>query len=272
MNPIGYSPEFMKDNPLSLLVQPSYETIGRQSARWIHEHLGDRPTMVFYGESVRDSLMKSGFSTEAASLGLKIAHTQKVMKGGYERILTTLVKATEYDKFKNPIDFTMKRDSIHSIFVASDNELIFTKVISAVETRNDSIIIVGQETWLDKPQLDFSKFERLHIMLAAPSYADLFGTEYLRFRKAYLSRFGSMPATAQKAGYESYAKSGYVFVINLGRAFAQHGRDFFSQLSVSGVETSSSLSPGWSWQGHADNQLVPFIYFRHGQLTTGHQQ
>jgi hypothetical protein len=42
--------------------------------------------------------------------------------------INTLATPTEFDKWKNPIEFKLKRNSLGFIYVASDNPLIFSKV------------------------------------------------------------------------------------------------------------------------------------------------
>jgi hypothetical protein len=91
-------------------------------------------------------------------------------------------------------------------------------VISSVETRGDSVVLVGSEVWLDNPSVELTKYERLHIMLAAPNYTPLTLPSFVEFRKRYIKTHGSFPPE-----YMNYSKLGYDFMYFLGQAMKKYG-------------------------------------------------
>ncbi len=257
VNPISNNSDFIGNSPFTFLFQPSHETMGMRAAEWLANHVTRPNCMVYYGESVKDSVMAFNFIKRAIELGVNVVYAEEVRKENSGSILTTLASATEFDEWKNPLQFKLKKDSIGSIFVASDNELIYSKVINSVETRGDSIVVLGQESWLQDTSVDFSKFERTCVTMAAPNYRSLSSPAYLEFRRKYMLKHGSLPA--------EYSFIGYEFLLTMGQIFSQHGTNFLQTMPI-GAATKGILTYGYTLQSTRDNGLVPFIAFKQGRL------
>ena len=260
IHPVSNSSEFVGQNPYALLYQPSNETLGIKSAELLAARIKNKNCMVMYGDKPKDSVMAANFSLRAKELGLNIVWTEQFKKETAARIISILSTPTEFDEFKDPIQFTLKIDSIGSVFVASDEPLIYTKVISSVDTRRDSVIIVGSEIWLDNTSVDLTKYERLHVMLSAPTYTPLNLPAYIDFRRRFIKRHGSFPAE-----YYNYSKIGYDFMMFIGQAMKKYGVYFQEGLMKDGL-SPTSLSKGYRLSTTRDNQEVPFVFFRRGEL------
>ncbi|MFM8912284.1 MAG: ABC transporter substrate-binding protein, partial [Flammeovirgaceae bacterium] len=259
VNPVSNNSDFLKDNDNAFLFQPSHETIGQKSAEWMAIHLKKKNCLVYYSDSPKDSVMAFNFIRRALSLGINVVYAEEVRKETSARILETLAKATEYDEWKNPKQFKLKKDSLGGIFVASDNPLIFTKVVNSVETRGDSILVVGQESWLDDNALDYTKIERNNVALASPNHIALTLPAYQRFRKLFVDRHGMLPSDNARKGFEA--------MFMFGRAMKQYGRYFQDGLAAHGQPFNGMLSTGYLLQPTRDNGLIPFVTFRRGVLT-----
>jgi len=260
INPVSNNSDFLGQNPFALLSQPSHETIGIKSAEWIAENVKRKTCMVYYGENVKDSIMAFNFIKKAIASGINVVYAEEVHKETMGRIISTLASPTEFDEFKNPIQFKLKVDSIGSIFVASDNPLIYSKIISSVETRGDSIRIVGNEGWLKDTSIDLAIYERLGICLVAPTFSSSLNPSFIEFRRRYIVKHGSFPST-----YDNYAKIGYEFLIFAGKALHQYGVYFQQGISNAGI-IPGFLFEGYNYSNARDNQLVPFVQFREGEL------
>lgn len=171
-------------------------------------------------------------------------------------ILATLATPTDYDEWKNPKQFKLKLDSLGSIFVASDDPLIYTKVINSVETRGDSILVIGQESWLEDGTVNFTKLEKIKSIFAAPNYSSVTSSPYLQFRKKYLHKHGLLPS--------AYAEKGFEFTMMMGHAFKKYGAHF--QEGLTKEKLNGVLSGGYQMQDTRDNGVVPFVIFRKGLL------
>lgn len=258
VNPVSNNSDFLKSNPNAFLCQPSHETIGKKSAEWMAAHLKKRNCLVYYSDSPKDSVLAFNFIKKALSLGIDVVYAEEVRNETSARILETLAKATEFDEYKNPTQFKLKKDSLGGIFVASDNPLIFTKVVNSVETRGDSILVVGQESWLDDNALDYTKIERNRVTLASPNFIALASPAYQRFRKLYLDKHGLLPS--------DYAKRGFEAMFMVGQAMKRYGRYFQNGLVAHGQAFGGMLTSGCLLQSTRDNGLIPFVTFRRGVL------
>lgn len=258
MSPVSNNTEFIGENPFGLLLQPTSETIGVRSAEWIAKHIPNKKCMVFYGETPKDTVMAKNFLRKAEELGIVIVYEEKVSKEESGDIFKTLATPVEYDEFKNPIEFELKTDSIGSVFVASDDPLIYTKVISAVDTRGDSTIIVGNETWLNNAAANFQTYERLHLTMAAPTFTNPANPNYVNFRKRYLQIHGTVPSELAKIGFE--------FMWYVAHAMKNHGVYFQDGIQEVGF-TPGFLFKGYDFSEGRTNKFVPFIQFEGGQLS-----
>lgn len=260
IHPVSNSSEFVGQNPFAFLFQPSNETLGAKSAELLASRIKNKNCMIMYGDKPKDSVMATNFSARAKELGMNIVWMEQFRRETAGRIISILSTPTEFDEFKDPIQFTLKIDSIGSVFVASDEPLIYTKVISSVDTRRDSVIIVGSEIWLDNTSVDLTKYERLHVMLAAPTYTSLNLPAFIDFRKRFIKRHGAFPPE-----YYNYSKIGYDFMMFIGQAMKKYGVYFQEGLLKEGL-MPGALSRGYRLSSTRDNLEVPFVFFRHGEL------
>lgn len=262
-NPISNNYELVKNNFYGFLFQPAYETIGSQSAEYLASVKQNKKCMVFYGESKRDSTLAANFVAKAQQSGLKILRAEKVTKETSRKILEILATPTELDEFKYPKQFTLPKDSLGSVFVASDDPLIYTKVISCVETRKDSVTIVGSENWLDQAAVDYSKYETLRIVLFAPNFSADSNPAYLAFQRKFIKVHGR---NSSASPYSNYAKMGYDFMLFAGNALDKHGVYFQDAISEN-KQIPGYLTGGYDFATSRTNLYVPFIEFRNGKLS-----
>ncbi|MCD9015390.1 type 1 periplasmic-binding domain-containing protein [Parachryseolinea silvisoli] len=257
-NPLANSSDLISNNPYGYLFQPSEETLGQKAGAFVAAHARKKNCIVYYGTSRRDSVLAANFIQQARQDGVKILSSQRIAREGVAKILTTLATPTEYDEFKYPKQFTLKKDSLGSIFVATDEALIYTKVLSGVETRGDSVLVIGSESWLDQPTVDLEKYNILPIVLEAPNYAQPDAVHYRAFFHKYVHTHGRTPS--------AYARMGYEFMLFAGLQLRDNGVYFQDGLSRQAF-VPGSLTTGYNYQFSHDNQLVPFIRFRHGKAT-----
>jgi hypothetical protein len=255
INPVSNNNEHTSSNPYAFLFQPSFETLGKKSAEFLAATPRKKTCMVFYGTSKRDSIEAANFVARATELEIKILAAQRISKESAGKILTQLATATEYDEFHYPKEFSIKKDSIGTIFVATDEALIYSKVISSVETRGDGIIVVGSENWLDRA--DYEIYQRLGIVLSSPNYTKSTSRNYQTFFRRFLKTYGRTPSSFAKLGFES--------MLFLGLQLKKNGVYFQDALSKESF-IPGFLSEGFNFQSSRDNQLVPFVKFDEGEL------
>ncbi len=258
VNPFSNNTELIGSNPYAYMFQPSSETLGRKAAEYVAERSRKPVCVVFSGMSTKDSILAASFVEKARERGLQIVINQAFQKEDAADIIKILATPTEFDEFKFPSEFTLKKDSIGSIFVATDDPLIYTKVISAVETRGDSVMVVGSENWIDDTAVAFEKYQHLGVNFFAPNFVALDNPRRKRFNELYLRQYGKVATNLALRGYE--------MMLFFGTQLQKNGVYFQDALNNTDF-VPGHLFQGFRYQFTRDNQVVPFVRFRGGVLT-----
>jgi len=258
VNPLSNSVEYTGNNPYVFLFNPSVATIGGVAADYTFDSFGEGPGLVFFGDTKNDRVMAESFADRYNERGGKLLMVRQVEKDNSREILDILlkqgamIKDISRDDQEEEVSLTIARDSLSFIFVASDNSLIFSKVVSAVETRGDNINILGSAGWLDIPVVKYEVFERLKTHFYAPSYMMVSSEAYKGFRNDYIRKHREAPT--------EYAAKGYELGMFFGKSLTQHGK--YPQVSWSkDASQPGVLTPGYRFTRSQDNQLVPFLEF-----------
>lgn len=269
VNPFSNNTDLIGVNPYAYLFQPSSETIGKKAAEYVAEHARKNVCMVFFGSSRKDSVLAASFIEKGNELGLQVVASQRVFKKDEALdIITILATPTEFEEvvdqrggrtsIKYASEFTLKKDSIGSIFVATDDPLIYTKVISAVETRGDSLLVVGSENWIDETAVAFEKYQSLGVVFSAPNFVSSDSPRRRAFTGKYLEKYGRVPSRLSLLGYE--------MMLLFGNQLETNGVYFQDGLNSAGF-LPGHLFQGFKYQYTRDNQVVPFVKFKDGVLT-----
>lgn len=258
VNPFSNNTDLVEGNPYAFLFQPPSEAIGTRAAEYIAAHGRNNLAMVFYGGSEKDSVLAASFVQKASSLGVNVVASKRIGKEEGAKIIEILATPTEFDEFNFPSQFTLKKDSIGSIYVATDDPLIYTKVISGIETRGDSILVVGSENWIDDTAVPFEKYQTLGIVFTAPNFVAIDNPRRKAFIEDFLRAYGKVPSKLSVLGYE--------MMLFFGHQLQQNGVYFQDALN------NSAFIPGYLFQGYSyqysrGNQLVPLVTFRNGVVT-----
>jgi hypothetical protein len=258
VHPFSNSADMIGENPYGMLFQPSAETLGRRSAEYLASRVTRKDCMIFYGPTKKDSLMAASFAETAVAKGMNVVLNERVHSRDADKILQILTTATEYDELKYPSEFTVKKDSIGSIYVATDDALIYTKVVTAIDTRGDTIKVVGSEKWLDDSTVDPEKYQVHRIALTAPNFADASKDNYRIFHRRFVKRYGRTPSNLARMGFE--------FMMFYSNQLRKNGVFFQEGLSKAGY-IPGFLFEGFNFQNSHNNQLVPIITIEKGHLT-----
>lgn len=261
-NPLSNNVELISRNPYGFLFQPSFESIGTHSAKFLAKYQVNKKCIVFYGESKRDSTLAANFVKTAKESGLRLLRVEKISKEASKKVNDILATPTEFDEFKYPKQFTLPKDSLGCVYVASDDPLIYTKVISSVETRGDNATVLGFESWLDQSAVNYEKYQRLNIIVAAPNYTSPENAWYKAFQRKFIKSYGR---TSSTSAYTNYAKLGYDFMLFVGNSLKKNGVYFQESLQKQ-KWSPGFLIEGYDYTGGRDNHSIPFIKFDGGKL------
>lgn len=254
-NPLHNNIDLLGTNPYAFLFQPSLEILGKKSGDFIAAYPRKKTCLVFYGTSKRDSTLAANFMSAATQKGVKIMSAHRLSRDASKEILTILATPTEYDDFRYPKQFSLKKDSLGSIFVASDDALIYAKVISGIETRGDQIVVLGSESWLDQHVIDVEKFQTLPIVLTSPNFVSVDKPISKAFARKFVKVHGRIPTV--------YASIGYEMMLFLGNQLKKNGVYFQEGLTRAGV-IPGYMTEGYNYQSGRSNELIPFVKFDNG--------
>ncbi len=256
INPFFPDSDITGNNPFSFLYKPSSETVGHRIADFVKDRLRNKVGIIFYGELKRDSVLAHSYKHELEKDSFNIIITKKIERDSSRAILDLLLisdekikeAATEEAREK----FTIGVDSVGHIFVASSNDLISSKVISAVETRGDSITVIGSADWMELPAINYDAYSRLNAILYAPGYTIQDTLGYEQFREKYVKRHKKSPS--------KYVEDGYEVMMLAGHSLYQYGKYF--QIGWNKVDhLPGFISLGYDYRNSNNNKLVPVLSF-----------
>ncbi|MEJ2003792.1 MAG: ABC transporter substrate-binding protein, partial [Cyclobacteriaceae bacterium] len=218
INPLTNSPEFIRSNPYHYLYNPSVLTIGEVMADHAFEKYGNKPGIVIYGETLNDQLTAQSYADRYIENGGTLSLIREIGKDESEEVLEILlssqsIKDASTEEGRENMDIAP--DSIGHIFVASNNSLIFSKIIGAVDTRSDAIKVFGSADWLESPVVKYEVFNRLDVSFYAPNYIRKDKPVYMDFRRKYMRRHREIPS--------KYAQAGYDLAIFIGQSLDRYG-------------------------------------------------
>jgi tetratricopeptide (TPR) repeat protein len=254
-NPFSNNSDVIGTNPYAFLYQPSIETMGKKSGEFMASHARKKNCIVFYGTSRRDSLLAATFVDKAREKGLKVLGSHRITKETLPKIVSTLATATEYDEYKYAKQFTLRKDSLGGVFVASDDALIYTKVLGAVDTRGDTVTVLGSEDWLEQTALELDKYSALPVAFIAPNISLPNNPHLAAFIRKFIKVHGRTPSL--------YSKMGYEFMLFTGNQLKKNGAYFQDGMNKEKA-INGYLTQGFNYQFSRDNQLIPFIRFKNG--------
>ncbi|ELR70047.1 hypothetical protein C900_04417 [Fulvivirga imtechensis AK7] len=256
INPLSSDSDIVGNNPYSFLLNPSNETVGRKTADYIEKKARNKNCIIFYGETRNDSVLAIAYKQRIESYGFKVAIMKEIKKRNSRQILDLLLisdeKIKEATSEEGRSNLTIAQDSIGHIFVASDNDLISAKVMSAVETRGDSIMVVGSVNWLDLPAINYEAYQRLGVVLYAPLYIPKETEAYEAFRSKYVKKHKVPPSRTAEIGYD--------LMKFLGHSLHKYGKYF--QLGWNKEYLMDGyLTIGYCYHQSQDNEVVPMLTF-----------
>ena len=256
INPLSSNSDVIGQNPFAFLFSPSNETVGRKSAEYVIENLNKKPGMIIFEDDPTYMAIAAAYAKRAAKDSLNIIIVKKIEKGGSREILDMLLienaKLRDASSEEAKEKYEIQLDSIGHIFVATNDNLISSKVLSAVETRGDSITVIGSVNWLEMPVIKYDMYSKLGTVLYAPNYILNNTPAYEAFRNSYIHKHKEVP--------NKYAELGYEIAQLTSRALYKYGKYFQLGWKDNG-KVPGYLSAGFDFTLSNDNLKVPMLTF-----------
>jgi hypothetical protein len=296
-NPLSSNSDLIENNPFCFLLKPTYENMAYAAADFIKKNHRNKNAMIFYEDDPRDSLMAFTYKASIEEDSFTVVLTQKItgldtisvyntmtQKFRFDELdlseedslrmverydlydyFERLSRVSSYDELRKirPLElFVIPPDSIGHIFVATNKEVIAASSISGMETRGDSITLIGYEDWLDYKSLSLNQMELLDVKFIAPGYISNTNPHLQDVYQKILHTINTSPNKYHYLGYE---------LINfVGEMLHQHG--IYFQVGLYDQEVYPGiLYQGFDYSKSNDNQLIPIIEFEDSHFLISNQ-
>jgi hypothetical protein len=289
-NPLSTNSNLISNNPFCFLMKPSAERQAREAGQYITSRLDNPYGMIFYEDSDRDSVMAYSFLEQIKEDSFHIIQLKKITSPDSVNVYNYLTHKVKFSDLaysqedslrlvreymledfmedyirqgrgnnneNEPEILMVSPDSIGYIFIASNSELIGANTISGVETRGDSILIIGNESWLNFKSLSLEQLEMLNIILIAPGYVkrDNYRLENLNMK--IIEAVNKLP--------NKYHYTGYELLYFVGEMLNSYGVYFQTGMSKIG-KYPGIVFEGFDYSEGNDNAVVPIIRFDNSEF------
>jgi len=277
INPLSNNSEIIGTNPFAFLFMPSNETMAREAADFMSTQLQNKNVFVFHGNNSRDSVMAYTYKMEIESKGYHVNLIEGIATEDAKNILDLLTNTrtiefdvTEFDSltFGDEIEgnlritekdyLVIKPDSIGHVFVASNDPALVANTITGLETRRDTIPLLGFERWLDQRVISISGLNRLNALLIAPTFVEKTKPKYEGLNALFFESFNAYPTNNFYIGYE--------VMMTLGKMMSKMGNLFQFDPGIND-SVPGELFQGTLFGSENSNQIVPIIKFENSELT-----
>ena len=276
INPLSNNSEIIGNNPFAFLFMPSTETMAIKAAQFINSQLNNKNALIFHGESNRDSTLAYAYKREIESMGFNVCFIDRIVQEEGKKILDILTNtmtvefdASEFDslvvddKVEGNLRITEKDylviqpDSIGHVFVASNDPALVANTITGLETRGDTIALLGSERWLDERVISVGGMDRLNTMLMAPTYLHKNRQKFEGLNSIYMETFNGYPSR--------YFYIGYEVMMSIGKMMGSMGNLFQFDPGINDFVDGEIFS-GVLYGSENCNQVVPIIQFDRSEL------
>ena len=276
INPLSTNSEIVGNNPYSFLFMPSAESQAMVAADFAQTNFTNKNAFIFHGSSSRDSALAYSYKKEIENRGFQVCHFEMVPTEGGKKILdilTNTVKieldASEFDslivddKVEGNLritekDFlTISSDSISHVFVASNDPALVANAITGLETRRDSIALIGSERWLGQRVISLGGLNRLRTYLIAPTYVDKTSYKFEQVTTLCAESFNTFPTRNFFIGYE--------VIMTAGKLLQKSGTLFQFDPGINDF-IPGELFVGTQYGDQNCNKIVPILNYSNAEL------
>jgi len=267
VNPLSINSETIATNPYSFLMKSTPETRAKTAARYVLENMQPKNATIFYGSKSQDSIFAYTYKRllEEDSVNITWMTSSKSAVSSTE-ILRSLTEVFDTDTLRdsgkvyvsNTVkvrvgeedSLVMTRDTIGHIMVASSDNLLVSNVLSALDTRRDSITVIGYDDWLDFNQISFEQLQRMGVIMIGQNYFDFGSRQVAEFKESYRKKYNKLPS--------QYSYDGYETMWFFGEQLIEFGNYFQYGLYNEGFQRGH-LYFGFDYTNANDNQVVPIM-------------
>ena len=262
IHPLSSNSEVIGNNPFAFMYSSSNLTIAQNSAALTKQFAKNKYGMIFYSRSERDSAMAHSYKQILEKDSFDIIMAKPIDRSNSREILDILT--ITYDLTTTDEDKLMRanaiaKDSLGYVFIATNDNFISSKVVTAVNSRDDEVLVVGPESLLEGTTSNFEELEHLGVRFYAPNYIDPEKPAYHYFRHKYLGRYHVSPT--------KFAALGFDLMSFAGHCMQHYGNYFQLALNKQGIIKEQGLfKEGYDYVYAHDNKVVPIVKLEDNEL------
>ncbi|ADR23611.1 hypothetical protein MATR_25330 [Marivirga tractuosa] len=265
VNPLSTNSVTIGTNPYSFLMKSTPETRAKIAAQYAVKHYENKNATIFYGDKEQDSVFAYSYKSllEADSFNISWMAASRSPMASTE-ILRSLTEVFETDTLPDSdkvyISNTVKvkvgeedslilsRDTLGHIMVASSDNLLVSNVLSALDTRRDSIPVIAFDDLLEMNQISFDQLQRMKVVMIGQNYFDFSSPKVAEFKENYRKTYNKLPS--------QYSYDGYETMRYFGEQLIEYGNYFQYGIYKEGFQPGY-LYFGFDYTNANDNQVVP---------------
>lgn len=252
INPLSDNSQIIGTNPFSFLANAVAERKAEVFADFARASFQNPNAVIIYGDAARDSILAWEYRKRIEADSFNVVWMEHIPYKEARRLFQKLTQEVKEDTLK------IAPDSLGHVFVASTNRLLAAAAISGLDTRPDTIPLLGHMEWLDIPSLRFEQLERLSAFLLSNNYIDRNKQKYDAFVTAYLEKYEEYPSI--------YAAIGYDLMHFSGSMLHRHGIYFQAAIQKNKDLIPGVLSHFYDYRSSNDNSFMEFFRLKNAEM------
>lgn len=274
--------------PYSYYFKPSRSTIASKIFKYVRTQEQEdtlKKASIFYQKTPKDqqiaeaykAILEANDYTIAMFMGLEKEEAQKIGEiiGEKVEIIIDSVEHKDSIELHHPEisirtrkaygedgdedyyeTLVLKKEDIGHIMISSSSPSFGASIISALEIRDDSILTIGDQKWLNPRVNNIPQLARQNIILTNSYYVSN-RVNYDAFVRGYVKKYKEYPDQNAIIGFES--------IYTFGKILHKYGRNFGPGL-LTGDKITGNIYEGLKFDFHPDNQIVPIIKIINSQF------
>lgn len=242
INPLSHNVALIDNNPYTFLYMASFRKQAEKLADFSKSAFDKRDIAIFYGADKQDSIVAQIYKDYYEGINGKTVKVFKRITSSNAKEITADVHRLKYGG-----------DPSH-IFVASEDPLIGSYVVTALEKERAKIPVLAPYKWLEIQTNSYEQYILHNVHFYKDYFVDLNGdAKVMAFRNTIENQLGVKPR-------KEYAHVGYDLMLLFGNSLIENGRLFGENL-VKGKYQAGETLQGIDFTDENSNDVFPILKF-----------
>ncbi len=238
LSPVTTSFNIAYNNPMAEMASPSVKTQCEEMARFMGEKYKKSNYILLNNNLPREIEISSIFKNKLAIDGLS-AREINIPKQGISFFKINIMPSVK-----------------NVIFVCSSNEAFVTEVLTELNARKDSnIIVAGLPTWENFETVDLEFFQKLQVHIFSSSYIEYEDPATRKFSSVYRSQYKTEPSLFAFQGFDMT-----LYFLNALMNFGSRLNDNISYVPQKGLSLGFDFYRTGQQSGCENRSIAVFMY------------